>query len=55
MDIAPLGMLQVEVISFVYLHVPPKSKEGTDIRRTVEKKWIHKLKTNRPPGLNLLD
>ena len=47
--------VRVEVISYVYLHVPPKSKEGTDIRRTVERKWIHKLKTSQYPGLNILD
>ena len=29
---------QVQVISYVYLHVPPKSPEGTDIHRLVEKK-----------------
>ncbi len=32
--------VQVEVISFVYLHVPPNCTEGYDIRRTVEKKWM---------------
>ena len=47
--------VQVEVITLLYLHVPPNSKEGTDIRRLVEKKWIHKLKTSKFPGLNILD
>ncbi len=35
--------VQVEVISLV------------NIRRLVEKKWIHKLKTSREPGLNVQD
>ncbi len=47
--------VQVEVLSYVYLPVPPKSREGTDIRRSIERKWIHKMKTNRSPGLNILD
>ena len=47
--------VEVEVVSYVYLHVPPNCKEGTDIRRTVERKWIHELKTSQYPGLNILD
>ena len=46
---------QIEVISYVYLHVPPNSPEGYDIRRLIEKKWIHKLKTSHPHGLNIMD
>ena len=30
-------------------------REGINIRRTIERKWIHKMKTNRSPGLNILD
>ncbi len=41
--------VQVEVISYIYLHVPPNCREGTEIRRLVEKKWIHKLKTSQYP------
>ena len=47
--------VEVEVISYVYRHVPPNCREGTEIRRTVERKWIHKLKTSQFPGLNILD
>ncbi len=49
------GDMIFEVISYVYLHIPPNSPEGIDIRRSVEKKWIHKLKTSQYPGLNVLD
>ncbi len=47
--------IQFEVASFVYSYAPPTSDEGIKIRRTVEKLWIHRMKTNRPPGLNIQD
>ena len=47
--------IQVEVVTYVYLHVPPNSLEGTEIRRLVERKWIHRLKTSHYPGLNIQD
>ncbi len=34
---------------------PPDSNEGKKIRKQFEKLWIHRMKTNRPPGLNILD
>ncbi len=47
--------IKFEVASFIYSHAPPKSDEGTKICRKVEKLWIHRFKTNRSPGLNILD
>ena len=46
---------EVPVASFVYSYAPPlESDEGKKIRLNVEKLWIHRMKTNRPPGLNIL-
>ncbi len=50
-----VGDMKFEVASFVFLHIPPDCDEGIKIRKSVEKKWIHRMKTNRPPGLNILD
>ena len=47
--------VQFEVASFVYSHAPPDSNEGKKLRKQIEKLWIHRMKTNRPPGLNILD
>ncbi len=45
--------VKFEVASFVYLHVPPESDDGCKIRKAVEKKWIHRMKTDKAPGLNI--
>ena len=47
--------VRFEVASFIYSHVPPDSEEGKKIRKSVEKLWIHRMKTNRSPRLNILD
>ncbi len=49
-----ISHIQFEVASFVYSYAPPESDEGKKIRLNVEKLWIHRMKTNRPPGLNIL-
>ncbi len=47
--------IKFEVASFVYTYAPPDSEDGIQIRRSVEKLWIHRMRTNRFPGLNILD
>ena len=47
--------IKFEVASFVHLPVPPNSEDGNKIRKSVEKLWIHRMRTNRSPGLNILD
>ncbi len=47
--------IKFEVASFAYMHVVPNSDEGNKIRKSVEKLWIHRMRTNRYPGLNILD
>ncbi len=47
--------VKFEVASFIYSHAPPNSEVGIKIRRSVEKLWIHRMKTNRSPGMNILD
>ncbi len=49
-----ISHIKFEVASFIYSYAPPNSDEGTKIRRSVEKLWIHRFKTNRSPGLNIL-
>ena len=47
--------LTFEIIDFIDIPVPPESDTGTKIRRLKEKFWIHKLKTFRPYGINILE
>ncbi len=50
-----ISHVQFEVASFIYTPVHPNSEQGINIRRTIEKKWIHRMRTNRFPGLNIQD
>ena len=45
--------LEISIISFIHAH--PDSKNGKIHRDIMERKWMHRLGTILPQGLNLLD
>ena len=38
-----------------FIHAPPNSRASQDLRDIEEKRWIHRLASVVPRGLNLLD
>lgn len=45
--------LKTHVLEFVHSH--PDKKETQSIRDTLELKWIHRLRTVFPSGMNVMD
>jgi hypothetical protein len=45
--------LEIHIVDFIYLH--PESEAGSRIRDNIEVNWIHRLHTQQPMGLNILD
>ena len=45
--------LKIQVLEF--MHLPPTSIRGKQLRLKIEKAWIHKLRCTAPHGLNIFD
>ena len=45
--------MRIYILDFIHLH--PESTEGAAIRDQIEMNWIHRLHTQQPLGLNILD
>ena len=45
----------MEISILTFLHPPPNSKASQELRDKEEKRWIHRLSSVVPRGLNLLD
>ena len=45
--------MEISILSF--LHPPPSSRASQELRDKEEKRWIHRLSSVVPRGLNLLD
>jgi hypothetical protein len=45
--------LEIQVLDFGTLH--PDSEKSEILRKKVEKKWIHTLRSPAPDGMNILD
>jgi hypothetical protein len=45
--------IEIHIVDFIYLH--PESEAGSRIRDNIEVNWIHRLHSQQPMGLNILD
>ena len=45
--------LEIQILDFINFH--PDSEKSENIRKKVERKWIHTLRTPVPDGMNILD
>ena len=43
------------IVAYTIVHPPPNSKASQELRDKEEKRWIHRLSSVVPRGLNLLD
>ena len=45
--------MKVYILDFIYEH--PESKRAQTLRNTIEFNWVHRIGTNAPKGMNILD
>ena len=50
---AQFSGMEISILNFI--HAPPTSRASQDLRDIEEKRWIHRLASVVPRGLNLLD
>ena len=50
---AKFSGMEISILNFI--HAPPNSRASQDLRDIEEKRWIHRLASVVPRGLNLLD
>jgi len=49
------GQLKLKIHIVDFIIAPSKSKPGQQLRNSLEQKWIHRLQTVQPHGINLAD
>ena len=45
--------VKINIVEFIHSH--PESELSISLRNTIEKNWIHRLRTPAPHGLNSMD
>ena len=45
--------MKIHIVDFIHMH--PESETGSKIRDQIEMNWIHRLHTQQPIGLNMMD
>jgi hypothetical protein len=49
------GIADFEIYILDFIHTHPESTKASHLRNTVEKHWIHKLRSTHPLGINSMD
>ena len=49
------GIEDMEIHVLDFIHQPPETQAASYLRDRIENNWIHRLKTQAPWGLNMMD
>ena len=49
------GIEDMEIHVLDFIHCPPESMGAAYLRDKIEFNWIHRLKTQKPLGINMLE